>query len=45
MDGEVYLQGGGPTDQPGDQHCEPLPIASIASIAWWWHYDPARKSA
>ncbi|AIA48138.1 hypothetical protein L085_13535 [Serratia sp. FS14] len=33
-------EGGEPADRPSNSSFEPVPIPSIA---WWWHYDPARQ--
>lgn len=40
VDGAVCMRGGEPAAEPSDDSLEPLPIASIA---WWWQYDPAGK--
>jgi hypothetical protein len=40
VDGPECLYGGEPATQPRSLGIEPL---AIASIAWWWQYDPAAK--
>ncbi|WP_256349810.1 terpene synthase [Pseudomonas sp. B6002] len=41
VDGACCLVGADVAEEPQDDSTEPLPIASIA---WWWHYDPAGKT-
>jgi len=40
LDGDICVEGAELADRPLDESTEPLPIASIA---WWWHHDPARS--
>lgn len=41
ISGELCMVGAEPADAPLDDSHDPLPISAIA---WWWQYDPARRS-